>query len=102
MRPKSIHVIVHLGRHDAISHSFWQFPVFRNQEAGYEKLHNFLTDVAGLSLIGAGNRMELKLGDRDAFERFCDDLLVGREDRDGRIMEDGSSGKQIPDRTGFR
>lgn len=50
------------------------------KEAGYEKLHNFLTDVAGLSLIGAGNRMELKLGDRDAFERFCDDLLVGRED----------------------
>eukprot|EP00913_Durusdinium_trenchii_P005484 g5112.t1 len=45
------------------------------KEAGYEKLHNFLTDVAGLSLIGAGNRMELKLGDRDAFERFCDDLL---------------------------
>ena len=52
----------------------------QTQEAGYEKLHNFLSDVAGLSLIGAGNRMELKLGDRDAFERFCDDLLVGRED----------------------
>ena len=49
------------------------------QEAGYEKLHNFLADVPGLSLIGAGNRMELKLGDRDAFERFSDDLLVGRE-----------------------
>ncbi|CAK9012366.1 unnamed protein product [Durusdinium trenchii] len=48
---------------------------YKAREAGYEKLHNFLTDVAGLSLIGAGNRMELKLGDRDAFERFCDDLL---------------------------
>jgi len=50
------------------------------KEAGYEKLHNFLADVPGLSLIGAGNRMELKLGDRDAFERFSDDLLEGRED----------------------
>ena len=35
--------------------------------------------MPGLSLIGAGNRMELKLGDRDAFERFSDDLLEGRE-----------------------
>ena len=52
---------------------------FEFQEAGYEKLHNFLADVPGLSLIGAGNRMELKLGDRDAFERFSDDLLEGSE-----------------------
>ena len=37
--------------------------------------------MPGLSLIGAGNRMELKLGDRDAFERFSDDLLEGREVR---------------------
>ena len=58
----------------------WFLHVFTAlQEAGYEKLHNFLADVPGLSLIGAGNRMELKLGDRDAFDRFSDDLLEGRE-----------------------
>ena len=28
------------------------------KEAGYEKLHNFLTDIPGLCLVGAGNRME--------------------------------------------
>lgn len=49
------------------------------KEAGYEKLHSFLTDVPGLSLIGAGNRMELKLGDREAFANFSNELLVGCE-----------------------
>ncbi|CAE7203975.1 unnamed protein product [Symbiodinium sp. CCMP2456] len=48
------------------------------KEAGYEKLHNFLTDIPGLCLVGAGNRMELKLNDRDSFERCCGQLLVGR------------------------
>eukprot|EP00439_Symbiodinium_sp_Y106_P031915 s7310_g3.t2 len=50
------------------------------KEAGYEKLHNFLTDIPGLCLVGAGNRMELKLNDRDSFERCCGQLLVGRAD----------------------
>lgn len=38
--------------------------------SGYEKLRDFLMDIPGLSLVGRGNRMQVRLGDANEFEAF--------------------------------
>jgi len=41
------------------------------KKAGYEKLHDFLLDIPGLSLQGSGNRMHVRVIEHRLFEEFC-------------------------------
>jgi len=50
------------------------------KRSGFEKLHDFLIDIPGLTLLGTGNRMQLRLLDVPRFEAFCEEIMEGRED----------------------
>jgi hypothetical protein len=50
------------------------------KDVGYEKLHDFLLDMPGLALVGAGNQMEVKISNRATFEAFVDEVLAGNHD----------------------
>merc|ERR1719440_1616600 len=41
--------------------------------SGYDKLRDFLMDIPGLSLMGRGNRMQVRLSDVPKFEAFCEE-----------------------------
>jgi len=48
--------------------------------AGYEKLRDFLMEIPGLSLIGRGNRMQVRVSDEEAFAVFKEGLNQSRQD----------------------
>eukprot|EP00929_Paragymnodinium_shiwhaense_P029376 TRINITY_DN16842_c0_g3_i1.p1 TRINITY_DN16842_c0_g3~~TRINITY_DN16842_c0_g3_i1.p1 ORF type:complete len:1199 (+),score=294.11 TRINITY_DN16842_c0_g3_i1:79-3675(+) len=41
------------------------------KKLGFERLHDFLLSIPGLAVIGFGNRMEVRIQNRDIFEDYC-------------------------------
>jgi len=54
--------------------------------SGYEKLRDFIMDIPGLSLVGRGNRMQVRLGDAELLETFQNSWQMAKEEANATGM----------------